>query len=153
MAIKFPEDYMPRISDEDPNVVIIPARPGLELPCLGYDEAGRPIGIPEQYHFIRLFLEDISKKKINNMKAARRLLGDLVRASILDVKGQYKGIYNAIQAIRVFLTTEDYYQYGEELKKTQKELDKLRDFLQSQDLGIARAERSRDSVKIEVKED
>lgn len=149
MAYRFPDDYMPRY-DADRNKVVIPARPGVELEVVYLDESGQPPpdSVPERFHFIRLFLEEIARKRINSLAAARRLLADLTRASVMDTEGKYRGIYNAIQAVRVFLTTEDYYKYGEELKKLKRELDRIRGTIQNQDLGIARAEQARQDIAI-----
>ena len=143
---KFPRDYYPQPASDNPAQYVIPARPGLRGTWLG--GIGAPYDVPPEHHFIQLYLEDLAARKIDSLEAAREVLAGLTKASMLDKRGEYKGIYNALQAIRVFLTTEDYHKFAEHLKKLQKKMEEIRGHLQSEDISLARAEGARDQLAI-----
>ena len=150
---KFPDDYYARLKPNSIDEAFVPARPGLVFNVHAFDEKGNIIqdSVPEQYHYIRLFLEDIARKKIKTLGDARKVLGDLARAATLDTKGKYvKSIDNAIKALRVFISTEDYHKMAEEIVAMEKTLKGLKDYIYSEDIALARSEGARGDVVMDL---
>jgi len=150
----FPDDYKPKLDPNNPGMAYIPARPGLQIEAdiLGPDGEPIPDAMPMHLHYINLFLEDLITMPLDSVEAVRTLLSALIKASVLDKESTYKGIYNAINAIKVFLTTEDVYQFSRELSDTIAEFEKVKNYLKQDDINMARAEAKRDNIAIEVKE-
>ena len=150
---KFPDDYMARNSKPYDTNATIPARPGVVLQLAAHDEQGNVLQeyVPERWNFIFLFLEDIAKREIRTLQDARDVLGDLARAAMLDSKGKYtKAIDNAIKAIRVFISTEDYHKMAEEIAKMEKTLKALKEYIYSEDIALARSENARGDVVLDL---
>ena len=151
----FPDDYKPLLDPDNPGYAKIKARPGklVEVQFLGPDGQPDPDSMPMHLHFINLFLEDLAKIEIKDIKDVRDFLAAITQASLLDIKGQFKGIYNAIQALRIFLTTEDVYQFTIQLHETISEFEQMKKYLKQDDINLARAEAKRGVVALELEED
>ena len=148
---KFPADYKVQAIDEE--TAVIPARPGVWLPILGWDMDGTPLvdGTDTRYHPVYLFLEDIAARKITTLGHARRALGDLARASMMDYSGKYnKAIHAATVAIKAFISTEDLKEFIDRVDEVDKKLAKVRDYLYTQDIGLARAEGARGDAVLDL---